>query len=172
MKNRWLIYPSFLLLTTFTVGRMTNQAHATQSSTLNGDPAHPAHGSHWVETRLYFGLDRVELDSKSDVRTDPADLNRTGSASAQRITEAGWIDFLDKEVTPRFPAGLSVIDCYGQWLGKNMSTPARLRSKILVIVYPDTSDNRVKIESIRTSWKQRTGDQSVLSVSQPAEVSF
>jgi hypothetical protein len=41
-----------------------------------------------------------------------------------------------------------------------------------VIDYPDTADNRDKIEAIRAAWKQRTGDQSVLRVTQPADVSF
>jgi hypothetical protein len=53
-----------------------------------------------------------------------------------------------------------------------MSRPERLRSKVLVIDYPDTPANRAKIEAIRTAWKKRTGDQSVLNVTQPAEVSF
>jgi hypothetical protein len=43
---------------------------------------------------------------------------------------------------------------------------------MLVIDYPDTAENRAKVEAIRAAWKQRTGDQSVLRVTQPAEVSF
>lgn len=123
------------------------------SSTLQGDAAHPAQTQGWVDTRLYFGL-------------GPADHPEQG------ISEAQWRAFLDKEVTPRFPDGLSVIDVYGQWQGKQESTPERLHSKMLVIYYPDTDDNRGKIDAIRAAWKQRTGDQSVLRVTQPADVSF
>jgi hypothetical protein len=43
---------------------------------------------------------------------------------------------------------------------------------LLVIDYPDTPENRGKIEAIRAAWKKRTGDQSVLRVTQPADVSF
>ena len=43
---------------------------------------------------------------------------------------------------------------------------------MLVILYPDTQENRDKIEAIRAVWKQRTGDQSVLRVTEPADVSF
>ena len=123
------------------------------SSTLQGDAAHPAQTQGWVDTRLYFGL-------------GPADHPEQG------ITETQWRAFLDREVTPRFPDGLSVIDVYGQWQGKQESAPERLHSKLLVIYYPDTSDNRGKIEAVRAAWKQRTGDQSVLRVTQPADVSF
>lgn|GEM_PF-49776 len=125
----------------------------TASATLQGDAAHPAQTQGWVDTRLYFGL-------------GPADQ------PGQGISESAWRAFLDKEVTPRFPDGLSVIDVYGQWQGKQETTPERLHSKLLVIYYPDTPDNRSKIEAIRAAWKQRTGDQSVLRVTQPADVSF
>jgi hypothetical protein len=123
------------------------------SATLQGDAAHPGQTQVWVDTRLYFGL-------------GPADQ------PGQGISESAWRDFLDKQVTPRFPDGLSVLDVYGQWQGKQESAPERLHSKLLVIDYPDTSENRGKIEAIRAAWKQRTGDQSVLRVTQPADVSF
>jgi hypothetical protein len=122
-------------------------------ATLQGDARHPPQTQGWVDTRLYFGL-------------GPADQ------PAQGISETAWRDFLDKEVTPRFPDGLSVIDIYGQWQGKQEATPERLHSKLLVIDYPDTDANRSKIEAIRAAWKQRTGDQSVLRVTQAADVSF
>jgi len=121
--------------------------------TLEGDPAHPVRTSGWVDTKLYFGL-------------GPADHPERG------ITEAQWRDFLDAEVTPRFPAGLSVLDVYGQWQGKKETTPSRLRSKLLIIDYPDTQENRDKIEAIRAAFKKRTGEHSVLRVTQPADVSF
>ncbi|HZD50796.1 MAG TPA: DUF3574 domain-containing protein [Silvibacterium sp.] len=158
MKNARLLTVACLLVAIVTLSRFTDHANAAQSATLQGDKAHPAQTQGWVDTRLYFGLGRAE--ESQAVHTEA------------RVTEAGWLDFLDKEVTPRFPDGLSVFDCYGQWQGKNMSHPERLRSKVLVIDYPDTPANRAKIDAIRTAWKKRTGDQSVLSVTQHAEVSF
>jgi hypothetical protein len=61
---------------------------------------------------------------------------------------------------------------YGQWQDAGAAAPERLRSKMLVIDYPDTADNRAKIEAIRSAWKTRTGDKSVLRVTTPAQVSF
>lgn len=121
--------------------------------TLSGDPNHPGQTKGWVDTRLYFGL-------------GPADHPEKG------ISEAQWRDFLDKEVTPRFPAGLSVLDVYGQWQGKGQPVPERLRSKMLIIDFLDSAENRDKIEAIRTAWKAKTGDQSVMRVVEPADVSF
>jgi len=166
MKNARLLTLACVLVAVFALAHFADHAHAAQSSTLKGDAAHPAHTQGWVDTRLYFGLGRAE-------EVGPEGTPQPGTAHTEdRVTESGWRDFLDKEVTPRFPDGLSVFDCYGQWQGKTMSHPERLRSKVLVIDYPDTPANRAKIDAIRVAWKKRTGDQSVLNVTQPAEVSF
>jgi hypothetical protein len=121
--------------------------------TLKGDPAHPDSTHGWVDTKLYFGLGLADHPE-------------------QGISETEWRSFLDREATPRFPSGLSVVDVYGQWQGKDERAPERLRSKMLIIYYADTTENREKIEAIRSAWKQKTGDQSVLRVSEPADVSF
>jgi hypothetical protein len=121
--------------------------------TLTGDPAHPGHTAGWVDTKLYFGLGPAEEPGKG-------------------ISESAWRAFLDKEVTVRFPDGLSVIDVYGQWQGKEEKTPERIRTKLLIIDYPDVQENRDKIEAIRAAWKKLTGDQSVMRVTEPADVSF
>lgn len=122
------------------------------AATLSGDAAHPHATRGWVRTELYFGL-------------GPADAH-------DGVDEAAWRAFLDKEVTPRFPSGLTVIDAYGQWQGKQQSHPERLRSKLLVLLYQDTPAQRQAVDAIRSAWKAKTGDQSVLRVTQPADVSF
>jgi len=142
----------FLLLLAGCAQRTAITPIAT-APTLQGDPAHPGATKNWVDTKLYFGL-------------GPADHPEKG------ISEAAWRDFLDKQVTPRFPDGLSVLDVYGQWQGKHQTAPERLRSKLLIIDYPDTPENQAKIEAIRAAWKQQTGNQSVLRITNPADVSF
>ena len=144
--------PAALLLCV-SVALPSQSANKPASAVLKGDPAHPAHGMHWVDTRLYFGL-------------GPADAPDKG------VSESAWREFLDREVTPRFPSGLSVIEVYGQWQGKQEKTPERIRTKLLVIDYPATAENAAKIEAIRAAWKQKTGDQSVMKVTVPADVSF
>jgi hypothetical protein len=120
---------------------------------LQGDPAHPGLAKGWVDTRLYFGL-------------GPADHPEQG------VSEQQWRSFLDREVTTRFPDGFSVVEVYGQWQGKNETAPERLRSKMLIVDYADTAENRAKVDAIRAAWKQKTGDQSVMRVTEPADVSF
>src|SRR5580704_3876761 len=119
-RIRLILLPT-LLLASFATLR-------AQTPTLHGDAAHPARAAHWVDTRLYFGL-------------GPADAPDKG------VSEAAWRAFLDKEVTPRFPAGLSVLDVYGQWQSRQVTTPERIRSKVLIIDYPATPANAAKIEA-------------------------
>jgi hypothetical protein len=106
-----------------------------------------------VETQLFFGL-------------GPADQPEQG------ISEARWRQFLDAEVTSRFPSGLTVADAYGQWQAPGEKKAERLRSKELIIIHRDTSDENSKIDAVRAAWKKLTGDESVLRVSHPAQVSF
>jgi len=120
---------------------------------LQGDPAHPGVTKGWVDTRLYFGLGSADQPDKG-------------------VSETEWRAFLDREITPRFPSGLSVVDAYGQWQGKSQTRPEHLRSKCVIVDYPDTEENRAKVEAIRAAWKQKTGDQSVMRVTLPADVSF
>jgi hypothetical protein len=134
------------------VQRAVAPATPTAAATLSGDVAHPDATKGWVRTELYFGLGLADAHDGVD--------------------EAAWRAFLDKEVTPRFPSGLTVIDAYGQWQGKQQSHPERLRSKLLVLLYQDTPAQRQAVDAIRSAWKAKTGDQSVLRVTQPADVSF
>ena len=150
------IHPSLLALLLALAGcahSVNVSAPTATAPTLQGDRAHPGHTQGWVDTKLYFGLGLLDHPE-------------------QGVSEQQWREFLDREVTPRFPDGLSVLDVYGQWQGKNQSAPKRLRSKMLIIDYPDTPENRDKIDAIRAAWKQKTGDQSVMRVTEPADVSF
>lgn len=134
-------------------GQRSAPPPSATAPTLAGDLQHPGATQGWVDTRLYFGL-------------GPADHPEQG------VSEADWRAFLDAEVTPRFPSGLSVVDVYGQWQGRGSRHVERQRSKMLIVVYANTPENSAKIDAIRTAWKRKTGDESVLRVTEPAEVWF
>ena len=120
--------------------------------TMSGDAARPAQASGWIRSELYFAVG-----------------NEDGS---DRIDEARWREFLDREVTPRFPDGLTVIDGYGQWRFREEGRLVRQRCKILVVLHEDRAQHRADIEAIRQAWKQATGHESVLWSRQSVEVSF
>lgn len=88
-----------------------------------------------------------------------------------QVSEADWRAFLDAEVSPRFPDGLSVSDVYGQW-----KSPAgdfvREDSKALFIVLAGRPDEQQRLDLIRDAYKRRFHQQSVLLVEQKACVAF
>lgn len=128
------------------------------SAALHGDAQRPAEAAGWVRSELYFGVGE-ESGVSAREQTDA-------------ISDAQWKAFLDKEVTPRFPDGLTVFDAYGQWLFRGAPEPNRLRTKVLVVLHEDTPQRRNDIEAIRLAWKQATKHQSVLWAKQAVEVSF
>jgi len=147
-----LLLPVLLLATSASA---TEQA-ASVTSSLHGDAARPAEVSGWVRSELYFGVGK--------------EANETDEQPV--VGEAEWRAFLDQEVTPRFPDGLTVIDAYGQWLFRGRTEPNRLPSKILLILHENTAERRNDIEAIRLAFKQLSGHQSVLWASSPVDVSF
>ena len=82
------------------------------------------------------------------------------------VGEAEWRTFLDEEVTPRFPDGLSVIDAYGQYRNRR-GTIERERAKLLVIVVFDAPAHGARVQAIVDSFIPRHGHESVLRVERP-----
>ena len=85
-----------------------------------------------------------------------------GIAGGGTVGDADWRSFLDAEVTPRFPDGLTVEDASGQW--KDAGGIVRESSKRLVIVLPGTADDEGKLSAIRQAYKARFRQDAVLVV--------
>jgi Protein of unknown function (DUF3574) len=88
-----------------------------------------------------------------------------------RVTEARWARFLAREITPRFPDGLTVYDTTGQWRDASKKTVVRERSKIVRII---TAEGAVqeKIDAIAAAYKKQFRQQSVGVLTRPACASF
>ena len=59
------------------------------------------------------------------------------------------------------------MDGYGQWREGVGGEIARLRSRVLVIVHPDTVAKRAEIDALREAYRARTDAKSVLAVETP-----
>ena len=70
-------------------------------------------------------------------------------------------------MTPRVPAGFTVFDGYGQWREGEAGELSRVRSRVLVIVHPDTPAKRAEVEALREAYRARTGTKIVLAVEMP-----
>jgi hypothetical protein len=88
------------------------------------------------------------------------------------VTEAEWAAFLDEEVTPRFPDGLTVLTGNGQWRN-SQGVITKETSTVLVILYDPAAQKDAAIEDIRAAYKDRFDQESVMRVDGPTQcVSF
>jgi len=117
------------------------------------DTLAPGVGSEeWIRTELYFG---------------------TTLPDGTRMSDEQWQTFLDTEVTPRFPDGLTVLQGYGQW--RNSSGVIASEDSIVLIILRPYDDGTASglLDEIREAYKTQFDQESVLRVDQPgACVSF
>ncbi|MFI6105564.1 DUF3574 domain-containing protein [Streptomyces sp. NPDC051310] len=116
-------------------------------------PAIPARGSSYVETRLFFGTERPD--------------------GGPDVTDQQFTAFIDREVTPRFPEGLTVQDGRGQWRDAS-GRIERERSYELVLLYPaaEAKARDPHIERIRDAYERAFGQESVLRLDERTLADF
>jgi len=136
--------------------------HAQEATPIVALPAAPGEcddlapgvGSEaWVRSELYFGTTKPDGDE---------------------LTDEEWQQFLDEEITPRFPAGLTVLNGYGQFLNSS-GVIAKEGSIVLILFYPADAieESSEGIEEIRDAYEVAFEQESVLRVdSAPVCVSF
>jgi hypothetical protein len=87
------------------------------------------------------------------------------------VSEADFRKFVDEQLTPRFPDGLTVLDGGGQWRGDE-NRLIRESAKVVMIVLPKGRDISGRLEAVRNAYKARFHQDSVLLITQAACVSF
>lgn len=88
------------------------------------------------------------------------------------VSEGEWSRFVDREITPRFPDGLTVFNAAGQWRDKSNNKIVREPSKIVQIVLPGDDGEFARLNEIAEAYKTRFKQQSVGVIVRPACVSF
>jgi hypothetical protein len=78
-----------------------------------------------------------------------------------RVSDAAWTRFVDREITPRFPAGLTIIDARGQWRDPDRNRIVREPSKLVQIVLPGKDEDQQRLDQIAAAYKSRFHQQSV-----------
>jgi hypothetical protein len=87
------------------------------------------------------------------------------------VAEAEWDRFLRDVVVPRFPSGLTVTHAKGHWQTTGQP-PQREASRVLEIVYDETSHHDGRVEEIAATYKAIFQQESVMVVRMPANVCF
>lgn len=80
------------------------------------------------------------------------------------ISETAFGAFVEEELTPRFPKGLTVLDGGGQWQGSENAL-IRQAAKVVVIVLPGRGSDKL-LHEVRERYKSRFQQESVLLIVQ------
>jgi hypothetical protein len=84
------------------------------------------------------------------------------------VTEAEFQQFLNDEITPRFPDGLTLLTGLGQFRGSS-GVIQRERSMLLILLYPTGAARKANqnIEQIRAIYERNFQQESVLRADDP-----
>jgi uncharacterized protein DUF3574 len=88
------------------------------------------------------------------------------------VSEAAWLRFVAREMTPRFPSGLTIIDATGHWRNAVTGKVVLEPSKRVEIVLPGGGDDEDKLDAIVAAYKKQFRQQAVAVVVRPACVAF
>lgn len=88
------------------------------------------------------------------------------------VSEAAWRRFVARELTPRFPRGLTITDAAGQWRDARRHMIVREPSKVVQIILPGGSDDLARLDAVVAAYKLRFHQQSVAVVTWPVCVQF
>ncbi|WP_240434588.1 DUF3574 domain-containing protein [Streptomyces sp. YIM 130001] len=113
----------------------------------------PAARAAYLETRLLFGTERPD--------------------GGPAVTERQFTRFIDREVTPYFPDGLTVQEGRGQWRDAN-GRIERERSYELTLLYPiaEAPARDARIEQVRERYMRQFGQESVGRVDERVVADF
>ncbi|HEY6258809.1 MAG TPA: DUF3574 domain-containing protein [Xanthobacteraceae bacterium] len=88
------------------------------------------------------------------------------------VSAAQWGRFVDREISPRFPDGLTIFDTQGEWRDTTRKATVHEPSKVVEIVLPGKGDDLERLEQIAEAYKTRFRQQSVGIIVREACVSF
>ncbi|KJS61641.1 DUF3574 domain-containing protein [Streptomyces rubellomurinus] len=107
----------------------------------------------YTRTQLFFGTERPD--------------------GGPAVTEQEFQDFVDTEVTPRFPDGLTIEQARGQYRDRH-GVIERERSYLVTLLYPAGTAKQAgaAVEDIRRGYDRRFQQESVGRVDEQVRASF
>jgi hypothetical protein len=84
--------------------------------------------------------------------------NRPGGGT---VADADWKNFLNQVLTPRFPAGLTVMDATGQWRGES-GVVEQEQAHVVTVYHGGEAASRRAIRDVALEYKRRFGQEAVL----------
>jgi hypothetical protein len=113
-------------------------------------PAAPQAADAWQRCELFFGLS----------------IPGGGQVSAEQ-----WQAFVDREITPRFPQGLTVLQAQGQWRNAQGGID-REASRVLVLLLPAEAARGPLMDELRSRYREQFRQEAVGRACTAADVRF
>jgi Protein of unknown function (DUF3574) len=88
------------------------------------------------------------------------------------VSEEEWASFLDREITSRFPDGLTVLTAAGQWRDRANKEIIREPSRIVQIMLPGDAEDLARLNEIAQAYKAHFQQQFVAIILRPACISL
>lgn len=116
------------------------------------------------EVKVGFGesVDLIDNDTIAELIQEDLYFGRNITGGGE-VSEAEFQKFLDREITPRFPDGLTVYEANGQFFDST-GTLIQEPSKVVSLIFEDTAENEAAIAQITQAYKQQFQQESVLQV--------
>lgn len=87
------------------------------------------------------------------------------------VGRAEWQAFVDREVTPRFPQGLTVLQAEGQWRNAQGGID-REASRVLLLLLPPEAARGPQMDELRSRYRQQFQQEAVAQACAAADVRF
>ena len=123
-------------------------AMAAMTGGARGGTAAPA--ARWVKTEIFFGADRP------------------GGAW---VAPQEWAAFLDREITPRFPKGLTVYEAYGQ-MQHARGTIEKQTTRVVLLVHPDEPAVHRQIHDLIKAYQDQFKHAQVMHLHSSVQAEF
>ena len=107
-------------------------------------------GEDWLESTLYLG------------RT----MNRAP------VSDEAWQAFVESDVTPRFPDGFTFLNGHGAWKNAQLGKTIYENSTLLIILHPDTDQNRSNVQAMAEAYRTTFDQEAVLKSHKKVCVEF
>jgi Protein of unknown function (DUF3574) len=145
------------------------RGYANDISTLSGSPNHSSTDA--FAKRPLWGIEQRSITNNPQQLCSniPASKPATRTElffglrkpNGTEVNHAEFQLFLDREVTPRFPDGFTVISGQGQFKDARGAI-LQEQSKLLILLYPIAANSNQQIEQIRKAYITAFQQQSVL----------
>jgi hypothetical protein len=119
----------------------------------------------WSERRICEQLIKGQIFARTEL------LFGLSRANAPDITEQEFKSFIDQQVTPRFPQGLTLLTGNGQFQD-SAGNIIQEGAKLLILLYPFSNSRSALVDEIRAEYKSAFEQESVLRTDEHSCVSF